>query len=416
MLRARRSAMVMIAAGLTVVATACPPPNPPTPGSYLRTTSAPTALSAAGATPVLVTSVIVPAGNWLVTAKTTAVNFAGADYVRCNIKAGATLLDGGTTLVGNASGGPTGETGPSAATIVMQGLASTTSIQTVTLNCEHDFAIAGEYIDPGAALRVVPATGALAATTTASTSLSASGATPVTVASVSVPAGSWSVSAKATGVNFAGADDVRCDVKAASTLVDGATTLVGNAAGGPTGEKGPSAAMMAMQGLITTATTQTFSLNCQHDFGIAGEYIDPQASLIVVPSSGGSSSSTTASTTLSPSAATATTITSLSVAAGTWSVSAKATAVNFGGADYVRCTISAGASALDASTTLVGNAFGGPTAETGPSAAMVAEQSLVTTTSVTTLSLTCLHDFSFSGEYIDPQASLVAVPAAGPIG
>jgi hypothetical protein len=121
--------------------------------------------------------------------------------------------------------------------------------------------------------------------TTASVNLSNDGS-PVTLKTVTIPAGTWIVHAKANPVNFGSADYVRCRILVGTTQKDAAATLVGNAAPGPTGEMGPSVAEIVLQTAITTTSSKTFKLDCLHDFPSAGMYVDPGASILVVRSPG----------------------------------------------------------------------------------------------------------------------------------
>jgi len=117
-----------------------------------HTTTAVTLPDAGGQwTPVL--DVIVPAGVWIVHAKATAVNFAYAlDFVRCRLRIGTKQLDASTTQIGGA---------PGVATMVTQGAITTTVTRVFNFECEHDYAVSGEYLDPGASLLVVRAPGPL---------------------------------------------------------------------------------------------------------------------------------------------------------------------------------------------------------------------------------------------------------------
>lgn len=121
--------------------------------------------------------------------------------------------------------------------------------------------------------------------TTASVNLSSDGS-PVTLKTVTIPAGTWIVTAKANPVNFGAADYVRCRILVGTTQKDAAATLVGNAAPAPTGEMGPSVAEIVLQTAITTTSSKTFKLDCLHDFPYAGIYVDPGASIMVVRSPG----------------------------------------------------------------------------------------------------------------------------------
>jgi hypothetical protein len=128
---------------------------------YKRVTTSRVDLPSTGGTPVVLRSVSVPAGNWLVWAKANPVHFGKADYVRCQIIVAGRQQDAGATLLGNASPGPTGETGPSVATIALQTAVRTRVTRTFTLQCLHDFSQPSGYIDPGASLIVAKAPGAI---------------------------------------------------------------------------------------------------------------------------------------------------------------------------------------------------------------------------------------------------------------
>lgn len=127
---------------------------------YLRTTAASINLSDDGS-PVTLRQVTIPAGTWVVTAKANPVNFGAADYVRCRILVGGVQRDAAATLVGNAVPGPTGETGPSVAEIMLQTAITTTSSKAFKLDCLHDFPYPGIYVDPGASIMIVRAQGPL---------------------------------------------------------------------------------------------------------------------------------------------------------------------------------------------------------------------------------------------------------------
>lgn len=127
---------------------------------YLRTTIASINLSGDGS-PVTLKQVTIPAGTWVVTAKANPVNFGAADYVRCRILVGGVQRDAAATLVGNAVPGPTGETGPSVAEIMLQTAITTTSSKAFKLDCQHDFPYPGIYVDPGASIMIVRASGPL---------------------------------------------------------------------------------------------------------------------------------------------------------------------------------------------------------------------------------------------------------------
>jgi hypothetical protein len=141
--------------------------------------------------------------------------------------------------------------------------------------------IASAIIGAAAAAAASAAGAVYFRSTTASVDLSNDSGVAVTVKSVVIPAGTWLITAKATAVNFSEADYVRCQILVNGLQKDAAATLVGNAAPGPTGELGPSAAEIVLQAAVTTTVTRTFALACSHDFETSGIYVDPQASIMV---------------------------------------------------------------------------------------------------------------------------------------
>ena len=121
--------------------------------------------------------------------------------------------------------------------------------------------------------------------TTTSKNLSDTGA-PVTILSLTIPAGTWVVTAKANPVSFGAADYVRCRIVVGTTQRDAGATLLGNAQPGPTGEMGPSVAQIALETAITTTSSKVFKLDCQHDFPTPGIYLDPGARIMIVRAPG----------------------------------------------------------------------------------------------------------------------------------
>lgn len=94
----------------------------------------------AGGSAVL-TSIGLPAGQWVLEGKGTAVNFGAADYIRCALT-GSSKLDGATVHIGNGSS--------FASTMV--NLAVVSGPVAVTWSCSHDFAGGTPYFDPDAIL------------------------------------------------------------------------------------------------------------------------------------------------------------------------------------------------------------------------------------------------------------------------
>jgi hypothetical protein len=128
-------------------------------------------------------------------------------------------------------------------------------------------------------------TGVYLRTTAASVNLSSDGS-PVTILQLTVPAGSWVVTAKANPVNFGAADYARCVLSLGTQQKDAGATLIGDASPGPTGEIGPSVAEIMLQTAVTTVNARLFKLSCQHDFATPGMYVDPGASIMVVAAPG----------------------------------------------------------------------------------------------------------------------------------
>ncbi|MEQ1505755.1 MAG: hypothetical protein ABMB14_26205 [Myxococcota bacterium] len=378
-------------------------------GAILRSTGASIPLADQVATPVL--SAVAGAGNWVVTGKATAVNFGDADYARCVLLAGGVQVDASATLVGNASPGFTGELGPSAATLVVQAVVPLVANTTIEMQCLHDGFQTGVYLDPGASLRMFKSAGAQSAVNGGAVNVSTFGST--TVASLKRKNVQVAIFGKATPVSFADNDYVRGTLETGGAILDASATLIGVGASGPTGERGPSAATVEMLGLHAFGPVKaTLSLGVVHDFATQGIYVDPAASLITVPSTSAELTTSSAATVLATDGSNTEAVATV-LPAGNYALSAKATAVNFGAADYVRCVLLEDGAQLDASTTLVGNAAPGFTGELGPSAATLGVQSIVTSTGVETYSLSCGHDNVSAGEYLDPGAALLAVPVTG---
>jgi collagen triple helix repeat protein len=95
-------------------------------------------LGTAAVTPVTVITMNLPAGTYLIEAKTVAVNFnAQQDYVRCLIYANTTVLDGSTTRTGNSGGGAS-----NGSVLYMVGTFQSSVPFAATLRCHHDSAFA----------------------------------------------------------------------------------------------------------------------------------------------------------------------------------------------------------------------------------------------------------------------------------
>lgn len=116
---------------------------------------------------------------------------------------------------------------------------------------------------------------------------------------------------------------------------------------------------------------------------------------------------TSVDTPLSPSPRTPTTILQMTVAAGQWFVTSKASVVNWGAKDYVRCTVTANGRGVDGSTTMVGESGN------APAVATITNSAIVNLTAAANIALNCSHDRPVANQKIDAGASLVAVTSSG---
>ena len=132
------------------------------------------------------------------------------------------------------------------------------------------------------------ATGAVGSTTSdvvvstsASKTLSKTGGATVTIASVTLPKGSWVLTLHASLVNFGPSDYTRCSLYQSSTNVGGATATVGDPVG--TGSMGPAAyvSTISFATAIRTSANAAISVRCYHDTtNGSAPYVDGGASLV----------------------------------------------------------------------------------------------------------------------------------------
>jgi len=120
---------------------------------YYKETKAAVALSDSPGTPVAVVAVQLPAGTWIVNAKASLVNFGDADFARCTLYSGSTVLNGASTMTGVAG------SMPAVATVAIIDLVATTATRSLTLKCHHDGSVPGQYVDPDAAIVATRAPG-----------------------------------------------------------------------------------------------------------------------------------------------------------------------------------------------------------------------------------------------------------------
>ena len=117
-------------------------------------TSAATPLSATVDELTTVLQIAIPAGRWVIQAKTQAVNFGILETVRCQLFKGTTSLDGSGTNVGSTDGLPF------VAMLVNQAVTRTVSTTIISFKCNHtEGTQTGLYLDSGSSLiieEVVP--------------------------------------------------------------------------------------------------------------------------------------------------------------------------------------------------------------------------------------------------------------------
>lgn len=105
--------------------------------------------------------------------------------------------------------------------------------------------------------------------------LSPSGGQGTLIAQVTAPAGEFEVAGKAAVVNWGNKDYVRCGINVNGQWIDGSATMVGEADGLP------AVAVIQVLGRISLTAPADVKLICGHDWDIAGQKVDGNASLIL---------------------------------------------------------------------------------------------------------------------------------------
>jgi len=236
-------------------------PKPPAPVAS-KTTGG---VSMPGTAAYLVQQMTIPAGNWTVYAKVTAVNPGSfGDFVRCHLwnQSTGTVLDGSTDTVG-----------PAGVTRVIQNIAlvSSTGSSLIMQRCSHDSAsVTGIYLDAGASLVAFASQSAGDRVSKASTAGINVG-TDTSIATISVTAGTWLLGFKANAVNFGGTANMGCRTNVSPAASQTVTT-------------GGGASVMTLSGLTMISGPATVSLLCS---GPAGTYMDPGSTIWAYKVSGG---------------------------------------------------------------------------------------------------------------------------------
>lgn len=146
-----KSLFFMTAAAVTALSTISAPASAA--DYYFKRTASAVALADAPGTPVVVMSVQVPAGTWIINAKASLVNFGDADFARCTLYAGNAQRNGASTMTGVAG------SMPAVATVSILDVVTVAAPRWLKLECYHDSAVPGQYVDPDAAIVATRAPG-----------------------------------------------------------------------------------------------------------------------------------------------------------------------------------------------------------------------------------------------------------------
>jgi hypothetical protein len=395
------------------VVPASPPPNV----FQARTTTAAQLPDAAGA-PQIVEDLFLPGGPWTVTSNATAVNFGPGDFIRCQLRASGTLIDGGaTTYLANRVGG-----------LVNVATWQTGAGFVAELICSHDNAASypGQfYFDPGITLTAVRggpissptvhtnATPAVVQSrTSSSVGLTYNSPQGTTVTSVALTAGTWALVANLSAVDFTNPDSIDCflygpagvTVFSSEPNVDAgpADAFVSSVALAGSVVLGPAGGTVAVQCLGRQAT---------------GLYVDPGATLTatLVQSASNLSGKVLAGEALPDSGGVSANVMSRSMPAGAWRITSMV-AVGLrapnngyaGGNDFVRCGLLANGARID----------GGATARWLPDDHWqeIVNSGTFTATTRWTLTLSCAHDGTISnGDHWTVLDGIVLDVRKGPI-
>jgi hypothetical protein len=382
----------------------------------VRTTSSVT-LASAAATETTVESLSLPKGSWTVSSDLTAINFGAGDYVRCQLQESGTLFDGGQTvyLADRVSG------------LHNVGTVVVTKATTVAVLCDHDHAARSSgqfYVDPGATLTAVdggPIDGPGAAVTSkaavvesrSTASADVDNGSLTTVTSVTLPKGTWAVTATLSAVNFSDDDFVGCEVDAAGNSVESsgyAEVDVGSTSNAlVTG--------LDVEAEVTvSAKSEVASLDCGTAFSDTS-YLDAGATLTATKVAASAVQfQDVPATTLPDAAGGSATVFTTSMPAGSWRVrssvpfgnQASNGGIEDGPQDFLRCGLRANGNAID----------GGATELITDSSYIqdVVNAGTYTSTSPWTLSVVCSHDATNTtdGQWTTQYGSVQAVNL-GPI-
>jgi hypothetical protein len=118
-------------------------------------------------------------------------------------------------------------------------------------------------------------------TTAHNKNMSTSGGTRTTIASVTLPAGAWVLSAHASLVNFGPSDYGRCAINRGTTSLGAASATVGDPSAA--GNQGPASLVstVSVAGAVRLTGSTVVTLTCWHDRSNGSQpYVDASASLV----------------------------------------------------------------------------------------------------------------------------------------
>lgn len=256
------------------------------------------------------------------------------------------------------------------------------------------------------------------ARTTAAVTLVDAGGVSTPVESVTLGAGSWTVSSDLTAINFGPGDYVRCHLQA-----DGATLHDVTVDGGATVYLVNRVAGISTTGTLKSSTSVSVTTECSHDGNaVSGGqfYLDPGATMTAVkggPIRGPGMPGTGAPTVVESRSSGHTAlndgsyvdVTSVVLPAGTWAMTGNASAVNFADNDFAACSLfSGGGGATTSSFNQV---------STGAADAIVSgldvEGTVTEPANGGTVDLACISEFA-NDVTIDPGATLTATKVNKP--
>lgn len=382
-------------------------------------TAAIVALSDSPSVPTTVEQILLPKGSWTVTSDVTAVNLGQGDFVRCQLLANGSAIDGGQEvyLQGRISG------------LVDVGTVVAASAVTVSVACDHDsVALApGQFsVEPGVTLTAVaggpirspgtnPPGSPIVVQNRTTSAIALSKLHYKSMTTVALPKGAWAITANASAYNFStdfsAFDWVSCRVGGGTGV-----KMSSNFASAGTNQTDAISTGLDVEAVATvTSTTGTVALQCAADFSTTTS-IDSGATITATKTATGVDQVPISQVPLADGAGVASNITQVTMPAGPWRVRSEVNLGyrlpnnSYGGTtDYLRCGLLANGQPIDAGSTELVTA-------TSDSQVVVNAASF-TAAAPWTLSLVCSHFAAnpSDGTWTVQYGSIVSLEK-GPIG